>query len=80
MKLSMVIPARNEAGNIEHTITQLRSHLDSVNISDIEILVVDDGSSDATFDLVSAIHDQDERIRVVKNTGRNGFGLAVTFG
>jgi dolichol-phosphate mannosyltransferase len=80
MKLSIVIPARNEAGNIEHTVVQLRDYLDSVNIRDIEILVVDDGSTDATFDIVSAIHAQDERIRVVKNTGRNGFGRAVTFG
>lgn len=80
MKLSIVIPARNEAGNIEHTVVQLRDYLDSVNIRDIEILVVDDGSTDATFDIVSAIHAQDERIRAVKNTGHNGFGRAVTFG
>lgn len=80
MKLSIVIPARNEAGNIEHTLVALRDHLDSAGIRDFEILVVDDGSTDETHALVTAAHEQDERIRVLKNTGRNGFGRAVNYG
>lgn len=80
MKLSMVIPARNEEGNVEKTVVALRDYLDSVGISNLEILVVDDGSTDRTYELVWAEHIKDERIRVVRNTGRNGFGRAVTFG
>jgi dolichol-phosphate mannosyltransferase len=80
MKLSLVIPARNEAGIIQKTIVALRDYLDSVQISDIELLVVDDGSTDATFDLVQAEHIKDERIRVVRNTGKHGFGRAVVCG
>lgn len=80
MKLSIVIPARNEAGNIEKTAPALRDYLDSVGISNIEILVVDDGSTDGTYDLVMAEHVKDERIRVIRNMGRNGFGRAVNFG
>lgn len=80
MKLSIVIPARNEEGNVEKTVVKLRDYLDSVGIRDHEILVVDDGSRDHTFDLVQAEHEADPRIRVLKNTGRNGFGRAVAFG
>lgn len=80
MKLSVVIPARNEAGNIEHTIAALREHLDASGVYDFEILVVDDGSTDETYAIVMAAGEHDERIRVIKNTGRNGFGRAVTFG
>src|SRR5262245_37786940 len=80
MKLSVVIPARNEAGNIQKTLVGLRDYLDSVDIFNLEILVVDDGSRDGTYDLVMAEHVKDERIRVIRNTGRNGFGRAVTFG
>jgi dolichol-phosphate mannosyltransferase len=80
MKLSIVIPARNEAGNVEKTVVLLRDHLDSTGISDFEILVIDDGSTDATYALVMAEHDKDTRIRVVRNTGRNGFGRAVSLG
>ena len=80
MKLSIVIPARNEEGNIVTTVTALRNYLDSVNISNFEILVVNDGSKDRTQELVEAEHAKDPRIRVVNNTGRNGFGRAVICG
>jgi dolichol-phosphate mannosyltransferase len=80
MKLSIVIPARNEEGNIERTTLALRDHLDAAGIATFEILVVDDGSRDRTYDLILAQHQQDERIRVVRNSGRNGFGRAVVYG
>lgn len=80
MKLSIVIPARNEAGNIEKTLVQLRDHLVASQLSNFEVLVVDDGSTDETFALVSALHAQDERLRVVQNHGKHGFGRAVAHG
>lgn len=80
MKLSIVIPARNEAGNIEKTVVLLRDYLDGVGITNLEILVVDDGSTDDTYALAQAASEQDPRIRVVQNTGRHGFGRAVAYG
>jgi dolichol-phosphate mannosyltransferase len=80
MKLSIVIPARNEAGNITQTVRTLRDYLDSVGVNNIEILVIDDASSDETYSLVALEGAADERVRVIRNTGRNGFGWAVRFG
>ncbi len=48
MKLSIVIPARNEEGNVEKTVVKLRDYLDAAGVHDLEILVVDDGSRDDT--------------------------------
>jgi glycosyltransferase involved in cell wall biosynthesis len=54
MKLSIVIPARNEEGNIGRTIVALRDYLDGVGIGNLEILVIDDGSSDRTAEIVDS--------------------------
>lgn len=80
MKLSIVIPARNEEGNIGRTLTALVEHLDSAGVSAFEILVVDDGSTDGTYKLVNDAGLHDSRIRVVQNLGRHGYGRAVTCG
>jgi dolichol-phosphate mannosyltransferase len=81
MKLSIVIPARNEAGNIVTTLDGLRTFLDARQISDLEIVVVDDGSKDDTASLVTEVSSRDPRVRLVQNTtGRHGFGRAVALG
>lgn len=79
MRLSLVIPARNEAGNIGATIDALRATLTREGIP-YEILVVDDGSSDDTCQEVEARRRVDPGVRLERNTGEHGFGRAVRFG
>jgi len=79
MKLSVVIPARNEAGNIGVTVDKLRQRLSQADIP-YEIVVVDDGSQDATAEEVEQLAAIDMGIRLVHNTGRHGFGHAVRCG
>lgn len=59
--VSVVIPARNEALNIERCV---RSVLASTYPS-LEVIVVDDHSTDGTSDIVRAIADTDVRLRIV---------------
>ena len=79
MKLSVIIPARDEAEVIESTLRGLVNQLEPEGI-DFEILLVDDRSSDGTCDAVARMADGDARIRCVRNDGRSGFGYAVRRG
>ncbi len=79
MKLSVVIPARNEAGNIGPTLDQLRERLQQEGIP-YEFLVVDDGSTDATVEEVQARSAVDGGVRLIHNGGPHGFGYAVRCG
>ena len=79
MTFSVVIPARNEAGNIGPTIDAIRERLRRDGIA-YEIVVVDDGSRDATVDEVRARAERDAGVRLVQNPGPHGFGYAVRCG
>ena len=57
--LSVIIPAFNEAARLPSTLDASLSYLRSLPSADRwEILVVDDGSTDATADLVKNLHSQ----------------------
>ena len=60
-RVSVIIPARNEARNIERCV---RSVLTTTH-PDVEIIVVDDHSTDGTGGIARAIAEDDPRLRVV---------------
>ena len=52
--LSIVIPAHNEAGILKAALDRIKSTLDQAGLNS-EIIVVDDGSTDETFNLVARL-------------------------
>lgn len=75
--LSIVLPAFNEAQNIERTVRSALSVLESQSLSG-EVVVVDDGSRDATVDIVAGL--RDPRVRLVRHTQNRGYGGALRSG
>lgn len=74
--LSIVVPAFNEAASIEATIS------DAVRVgprvaSEVEVLVCNDGSRDATGDLVSAAASRDPRVRVLDRDINRGIEASL---
>jgi dolichol-phosphate mannosyltransferase len=79
MKLSIVIPAHNEEGCIEGTVSELHEMLWKESI-DHEIVVVNDHSVDATEKILASLQQRISTLRYINNTPPQGFGLAVRKG
>lgn len=71
-ELSIVIPAYNEADTLGRCLGDIREHVNSLKIP-YEILIVDDGSSDATWDVGSLFardYPEVKGIRLSRNFGK----------
>jgi dolichol-phosphate mannosyltransferase len=79
MKLSLVIPAYNEAESIRETVIQFHDVLKNEGIHH-EILVVNDNSKDNTLEVLTDLQNTVTSLVVTSNGGPNGFGNAVRWG
>lgn len=77
--LSIVLPAYNEQDNIKEVVLRSTEVAERL-CRDHEIIVVDDGSTDATADLVRALAIEDSRIRLVAHGINRGYGEALRSG
>jgi dolichol-phosphate mannosyltransferase len=76
---SVVIPARDEAESLPATLEHL--HLEfSLNQVPHEIVVVDDGSQDQTWEVLQQLKIKIPTLRPLQNTGEHGFGRAINLG
>ena len=76
MELSVVIPVYNEENNIEPLYRGLKEVLESVGLS-YEVVVVDDGSTDGSFEVLRELHRGDQALKVIRL--RRNFGQAAAF-
>jgi glycosyltransferase involved in cell wall biosynthesis len=77
--LSIVVPARNEEGNLKDCIQTILGALDGV-ITEYEIVIVDDGSTDSTGMLADTLAFEIPGVRVVHNASGSGFAQAYRRG
>jgi dolichol-phosphate mannosyltransferase len=79
MMLSVVIPAHDEEGSIEATLSAVVEALEREGI-DHEVVVVDDASTDRTREIVERVAQAHPTVRCHPSHNPPGFGLAVRAG
>lgn len=77
--LSVVIPAYNEESRLGASLAAILAHFSARGIAG-EVVVVDDGSKDATASLVGTVRKNDPRVRFVRFAANRGKGAAVREG
>jgi glycosyltransferase involved in cell wall biosynthesis len=77
--VSVVLPAHDEEDNIVEAVRQALAAAESVSRRQ-EVIVVDDGSSDATAATALALQQKDSRVRLVQHPRNLGYGSAVRSG
>jgi dolichol-phosphate mannosyltransferase len=77
--LSVVIPARDEEGCIASTASHLNVELNLQGVPH-EIIVVDDGSTDRTWAILTELKSRMPELKPIQNLGSHGFGRAITRG
>jgi glycosyltransferase involved in cell wall biosynthesis len=75
-ELSIIIPVRNESPNIKPVYDELTDTLGRYGRS-YEIIVIDDGSTDDSFQQLSALQARDPRLRIIRF--RRNFGQTAAF-
>ncbi len=79
ISLSVVLPAHNEEANIEVVVRSCLEVLPRL-VSDFEIVVVDDGSRDATAQILDRLASEDERVVALHHEVNRGYGDALMTG
>ena len=79
VSISVFFPCYNEQDNVERTVEQALAVLRKLN-ADFEIIIVNDGSSDATGQIAEEISRRDSKVKVVHHHPNLGYGAALQSG
>lgn len=78
LTISAVVPMLNEAENVASLVAEIQEAAKLCPIT--EIVLVDDGSTDATADVIRQLKQQDSRIKLVRHSVRSGQSAAMRTG
>jgi dolichol-phosphate mannosyltransferase len=78
MKVSVVLPTYNEAGNIVELIAAIKKNIPPNWTR--EILVVDDNSQDGTLDVVREAYADDSEVKAILRTNQRGLAASIRTG
>jgi glycosyltransferase involved in cell wall biosynthesis len=80
LKISIILPVLNEEENLVDMNTEITGVVENMDV-DYEIIYIDDGSTDRSFDILSSLREENPNIKVIqfrRNFGQTA-GLAAGF-
>ena len=81
MDISVIVPVLNEQESIEQLYGELVEALSRTGVASYEIIFVDDGSTDGTFEVLCNIHARDrQHVRVIQFRRNFGKSAALSAG
>ena len=80
MKISIVAPMFNEEENLQLTLSKLKNELKKNDISDYELIFVNDGSTDNTYIKAKELESEEEKLKIVGYEVNQGRGKAIRTG
>lgn len=78
--ISVVVPVFNEAEGIAYFHERATAALKALPDCDYELVYIDDGSKDASYDIMRRFADSDARVQIVKFSRNFGHQIAITAG
>ena len=79
MKISVVIPAHNEQENLIPLMSAIEEMRKSSKL-DLEVIIVDDGSTDKTFHIATELSEKYDYLKILKHINRRGLAFALDTG
>ena len=79
MRLSVIVPVFNEEENLPRLYERLSPVLEGIT-PDHEIILVDDGSRDGSWAIITSLHERDNRVRGLRFSRNFGHHIALTAG
>lgn len=77
--LSVVVPLYNEVESLPELQDQIRDACEGLDVS-FEVIYIDDGSTDGSFELLEKIHHEDSRVKVIQFRKNRGKAEALSAG
>lgn len=78
--LSIFFPCYNDKGTIQDLVEKSIKMTDKLGIEDYEVIVIDDGSTDGTRELLASLQNVIPRLKVVFHEKNRGYGGALKSG
>jgi glycosyltransferase involved in cell wall biosynthesis len=78
--ISFVLPAFNEQENIGDSVGRVLEVAGGLDLDDYEVIVVNDGSSDKTAEIIDRLHEENDRVRAIHHPTNLGYADALRTG